>query len=171
MAYIPKEKVLQAILTLNQVIDSPGVDHRLKEQGVDAFVLLREAVLNPALVESAQTVGTLQEAINKRAADRLDADLKAVATFMRENRIMSVTNSGFPNLTFDMIKAEDQEKPNRDTKPPYWAFQYERSQSGFIKSSTFMDNVRAYWLPIYIQEETEGFMEKAAQLNQPETED
>lgn len=50
MAYIPKDKILEAVLILNRVIDSPGING--KDEVADAFNILREAALNhPQLVE------------------------------------------------------------------------------------------------------------------------
>jgi len=108
-----------------------------------------------------EQINTLQEVINKRAAARLDADLMEVSKFIRGNRLTAATDTPFPYLTFNMLKGEGQDKPKQDTKAPYWVFQYEKSGYGSsISSSAYMDQVRAYWLPKYIAEETANFIKQ-----------
>lgn len=71
-----------------------------------------------------ETVDTLQKVINKRAADRLNADLIALSTAIQSSPLMAETDRAFPYLTFNMYKGKGEESPRKDTKAPYWVFQY-----------------------------------------------
>lgn len=107
----------------------------------------------------------IQELINKKAIKRLREDLQQVSDFIQSNRLTSETNSGIPLLTFDMLKGEGQEKVYQDKKAAYWVFRYELASNGTsVASSPFMDNLYEYWLPVYIQEETQLFFNKVIEL-------
>lgn len=111
------------------------------------------------------TIDTLQRHINTRAGARLDKDLAAISSFIRGNRILADTTKT-PYLTFDMVKAEGQEIANKDSRGPYWVFQFEVNNTVYrsVASSPYMDNLRAAWLPVYIKEETEAFLAQVQDL-------
>jgi hypothetical protein len=116
------------------------------------------------------TVDTLQATINKRAADRLDADLQAASKFIRENRLLSITSDNdhgmsAPSLSYEIRAEQDGQKAKVNTTQPYYIFKYEKS-CGTIHSAWYMDRLREYWLPIYIEEETQMFVQKVDQVKE-----
>lgn len=112
---------------------------------------------------STPTINTLQDTINKRAAKRLDADLVDICNFVRGNRLLQRNDDKFPKLTFQMAPKQDQKRETK-TQSPYWVFQYQASGRENFASSVYMDDLRAYWLPIYIEEETKAFMDKIDEI-------
>jgi len=111
------------------------------------------------------TIDSLQDYINERAGKRLDTDLAKISSFIRTNRILADT-AKTPYLTFDMVKAEGQDTAAKDSKGPYWVFQFEINNTVYrsVASSPYMDNLRTAWLPAYIKEETEAFLAQVQAL-------
>lgn len=112
-----------------------------------------------------ETVDSLQAIINKRAAAKLDTDLAAISTFVKENRILAQTDRGMPELTFNLIRVAGEE-PATKKLTPFWLFQYAKSGMSNYSSSSYMDQLRALWLPVYIQEETALFVEKVDKVRE-----
>lgn len=111
-----------------------------------------------------QKIDTLQQVINQRAEARLDRDMIEISDYIRGNRILA--NTEIPNLTYELYPKEDG-KINLQKHPPFWVFQYEkRTSSSYISRSVYMDRLRDYWLPIYIQEETNLFVSKIDELGE-----
>lgn len=113
-----------------------------------------------------QKIDTLQQVINERAAAKLDAHLIEISDYIRGNRLLSDTQ--IPNLTVHLVDEKGQEKPDTQTKAPCWIFEYERRSvsSSYIASGIYMKRLRDYWLPIYIQEETENFVKLIDQMGE-----
>lgn len=87
----------------------------------------------------------LQELINIKAEGRLKNDLRILAKSIRDNRLIS-SNDGIPELIYK----------ERESKP-YWIFEY---------GSHYMDALKAYWLPIYQNEEAQNFIKQVENLNE-----
>jgi hypothetical protein len=105
----------------------------------------------------AKDTKTLQDMLAERASKRLNNDLRAISNTIRENRLLAATDSPMPVLSYEISPAKGEQKANVKTNQVYWMLQ---------DTSAFMDAVRAYWLPIYITEETENFMKKVDELDE-----
>jgi len=104
-------------------------------------------------------ISSLQERIEKRAQERLDKDLLALCSLIRDNRLLSDNASEMPRLLFS-----DANNPaNSKAQIPYWLFEYS-SDRGFLRRSDYMDRLREYWLPKYIDEETTEFLNKVGEI-------
>lgn len=111
-----------------------------------------------------QKIDTLQQLINQRAEARLDRDMIEISDYIRGNRLLADTK--LPELTYELYPQEDG-KINLKKHPPFWVFQCEKRTSGsYISRSVYMDRLRDYWLPIYIQEETNLFISKIDELGE-----
>lgn len=98
----------------------------------------------------------LQDLLNERAAKRLDKDLRDISTTITANRILAATETPMPNLTYEIRPAKGDQPAAVKTVAAYWMFK---------ETSAYMTAVRAFWLPKYIQEETEAFMKKVDELD------
>lgn len=90
-------------------------------------------------------VKDLQDLINEKAIQRLDKDLYEAMKLIRTNSILKRT-SDFPQISM----GEGLKKQH-----PYWFFE---------TGSEYMNKVKEYLLPIYIEEETKMFMSKVDNL-------
>lgn len=102
-------------------------------------------------------VTSLQKLINERAEKKLDNDLKEISRLISGNSILSWQSGNPPLLTY-----QDKED-NEPAKPVYinnMFMYYSDYRSQHIRSSKFMDAIKAHHLPIYIHRETEAFLQK-----------
>jgi hypothetical protein len=98
-----------------------------------------------------KSLKSLQELINEKAEYRLNTDIGNAAEAIRNNPLLRTTdNPGLPDIHFKSKTGEDR------MEKPFWFFQ---------PNSLFWDQVKAYWLPIYIAEETENFLKKVDDLD------
>lgn len=115
-----------------------------------------------------QTTQTLQAHIDKRASSRLDADLEALCKLVREHSILGNVQDTMPKLKYlkTAAKPADGHKAPEpevwETSDPYHLFRFEKDRynSGRFQSTTYMDALRAFLLPQYIERETKDFLEK-----------
>lgn len=101
------------------------------------------------------TIQTLQDLINNRAAKRLDKDLATLCDTIQGSPLLFVTDSDIPKLQTEKSNGELVQQV------PYWVFQF-NAQTG--QTSLFMDRLRAYWLPKYQEAETREFLEKFTRI-------
>lgn len=102
---------------------------------------------------------TVQAAINLLAERRLERDLKKLSNSIRENRLMATGDSDPDRPRPDLYwKAPDGQYKQFT---PYQLFRYKDSGS-----TPYMEELFRYWLPVYIQEETNNFFSKVDQLQQ-----
>lgn len=91
-------------------------------------------------------MNTLQQLINKRAEHKLDGDIQELSKAIRSNKLIIDTTSGnYPTL---QMKHSDGTFASRSISDIfYW-------------SSYLMKDLREYWLPKYIEEETKLFLKE-----------
>ena len=96
-----------------------------------------------------EKIKNLQDLINEKAEYRLNIEIGKIAETIRNNDLLKTTNNpGLPDVLIEGGK--------NPYKKPYWFFAAE---------SEFFEKVKAYWLPIYIKEETENFIKKVDELD------
>lgn len=116
------------------------------------------------------TVSAIQKIIEKRAAKKLDDALQKLSTFVREHPLLYETSSTAPMLAMDKSKVFENEQ--WEPSHPFWIFRYERSgsdpRSGFFISSAFMNQLREYWLPKFIEREAAELAQKVDEMEYSE---
>lgn len=100
---------------------------------------------------------TVQAAINLLAENRLKRDLNKISDLIRENRLMAPGNSDAERPRPDLFEKDYKGEFSGST--PYFIFQHDSA-----KRSNFMRALFDYWLPVYIQEETNAFFNKVDEI-------
>lgn len=98
---------------------------------------------------SVTTVSSLQAAIEKRAAEKLDNALADLENVVRGHSLL-MNSARTPNLSY---KGEE--------KPPYWMFKFLGENWGGKAQpnpSQFMADLRAMWLPVFIEQEVQELL-------------
>lgn len=106
-------------------------------------------------------VSTLQAAINKRAEERLDRDLKGITIFFENNPILSRTGKNSIDEPFPELFEKRGDK--MESVAPFWIFRF-MSDRGGQRTSYFMAKLKEYFLPDYIKSETEDFINRIDRL-------
>lgn len=100
------------------------------------------------------SINNIQEIINKKAEQRLETDLAAISNFIRNNRITAQT-ARIDQKDCPDVFVLNSDKVYQPVKP-YWLF------NGGIYYKQLID----FWLPIYIREESEKFINEVNNLSQ-----
>lgn len=92
------------------------------------------------------TTNSLQEIIEERAEKRLTKDLKALAEYITNNRLLNENNdTEIPKIIYNGVE--------QTFKGLFWI-------NGRYFSGTYIIELKKLWLPTYIKEETKSFVEK-----------
>lgn len=94
-------------------------------------------------------LNTIQQLIDERAESRLKKDLDSMRNTIMNIPVLSVTESGFPQMGFK----------GKETSP-YWFFNNDNN-----KPDCYYKALYDYWLPKYKSEEAKLFLEKVDDLS------
>lgn len=131
-------------------------------------------------MEKTENVNSLQEIINKKASLRLMDDLHKISEFFSGNRLLIGNGNGYPilyrdknNNGFDIFTEasvsaatfrakKESELEAASVRSHIWVTKH--STGVQISAKSYAADLYDYWLPIYIQEETESFVTKVEEL-------
>lgn len=109
-----------------------------------------------------ETIPSLQEAIENRAAQKLAKDLLELSNFVRTNKFLSDQSNGAPKLFYKtVLREKDYEIENF----PYWVFEFSYEKRSFEsnklepRGSIFMKDLFYRFLLEYIKQETDNFLQ------------
>lgn len=132
------------------------------------------------MTEKTNTVNSLQEVINKRASKRLIRDLLNLSEYISQNRLLYSNELDMPKLFIKnsdnpaLLALIDGEKNTKrvylqsefSSAPFHNMFAVSSSTSNPSVSGAFAKYLYSFWLPKYIEEETQTFIERIDDLKE-----
>lgn len=97
-------------------------------------------------------VKNLQDIINSRAEKRLEGDIKAIWEMVYSNPLLQRNDADMPQL---FIQAQSNGQIIYKGSAPKWVFE---------PKSEFMKKLYEYYLPQYLKEESERFVQQVDEL-------
>lgn len=110
---------------------------------------------------SENTVASLQAAIEKMAAQKLDKDLATLCCFIEDHPLLGMANKA-PTLVYE-----------GNALTPYRMFRFLGSSYEGRRTpapSAYISKLREIWLPVYIERETEAILQAFDSSNITDTE-